>query len=305
MTDVHGDNLTDSSEEDVYRLLPAEPSARDEPIPDQNPFFAEETPPPPRTKKRKRKRRPADSGGDVEPPPPPPADTEEEREWVADTGWRDRALISALWYPFTGSGWWLLPCYAAFLAMAIVPLVGSLFGLIGAILVSSLLLVTANYTLEGIPAGPQFPDLLSMDAIVAALMGLVAFMISGVPTLLGLWLMSLIGLSSPTVAMILTLALTAVGFFYAPMGFLALASEQNDHALNPLAVFRGIRNMLVSYLVLWAVGAVAYVSLLTLVYLMLPENVLIPCSGLMLIYVATALLRAVALVARKQELTFE
>ncbi|MFQ5734103.1 MAG: hypothetical protein ACE5KM_19380 [Planctomycetaceae bacterium] len=282
------DEFLESSDDDVYRLLPAEPP----PPPDAAPA----------RRRRRRKRRRSTDDDDPLPPVARPREpeTDDLEEWVADTGWHDPPLISALWYPLTGSGWRLVPVYAAFLAMAIVPVVGSILAMFGAIFTSSLLLVTANYTLEGIPSGPQSPDLLSWDTIIAAMMGLVAFLISGVPTFIGLFVMSMLGGINPMAAVVLT----AAGLFYAPMAFLALASEQHEGALNPRAVLRGIRSMLLPYVLLWAVAAVAFIAMLFAVYLTVPVA-LVPCIGFALVYTATALLRAVALVARKRDLTFD
>ena len=293
------------SDDDIYRLSAPEPLPESQPapqvpvshVPDQSPFFEDEPAKTPTKKKRKRRKPDADGGDSTK---DKDGKDKEENPWVADSGWRDRQLISALWYPLTGSGWYLIPIYSVLLGMSIIPVVGGIFGLLGMLLVSLMCLVTANYTLEGIPAGPQPPDLLSWDSIVSALMGLVAFMISGIPTLLGLLVTLKLQIESP----IMTLVLAALGFFYAPMAFLALASEQNDGALNPLAVFRGIRNMLVPYVFLWGFAAVAFVVVVSVVAFTAPAA-FFPAMGCALVYAAVALLRAVALVARRVELTFD
>lgn len=289
---------------ETYRLLPAEPkpAAAEPPVSPADEMWT----PPDRDqpKKKKRKRRPAPTerpAATDAPDSEPTADA--VPEWKPDTGWKEPPLVSALWFPFQGGGWKVVLLYSLLLFGAVIlPLVGSVIGLIVLVFHSVLLLETANYTLEGIPSGPQFPDWLSWDAISAGLMGLVVFMIAGAPVITGL----AIGLRFGGLPGTLQVGLVVVALFYLPMAFLALAEQQNEHALNPLLVFRGIRKLPVLYAALCGVAAVVFVA---------PQYILLlsgapPAAQMGLfscawVYVSVALMRAVALVARKRELTFE
>jgi hypothetical protein len=308
-------------DDDTYRLLPPEPkpAAGDETTP-----FADESwaaPEDARPKRRKRRREAA--------PPEPAAGGAcpmcgervaasvsqcphcgetlaadvEEPEWKPDTGWKEPPLVSAAWYPIQGGGWKVLVVYSLLLwAATILPLVGAFIGLIVMVCHSVLLLETANYTLEGIPGGPQFPDLLSWDTISAGLMGLVIFMIAGLPLLAGVVVAVRLGVFPPA----LQIGLVSAALFYLPMAFLALAEEQNERALNPLLVFRGIKQLAVAYVVLCGLAAAVFLIPQYIVMLFgTPLAWQLLAFSICWLYVSVALMRAVALAGRKRGLTFE
>lgn len=223
-------------------------------------------------------------------------------DWKADTGWREPTVVSAIWYPITGSGWRLVSFYAGLLWLGrIIPFVGVLLSLFAMIFIAVLLLESANYVLEEIPGGPQSPEWLSWSAISAGLMGLVAFLISGAPLLIGLVIMLKLGGVNPFAQLLLM----AVSLFYLPMAFVALADRQNESALNPLLVADGIRKLLFPYLIACGIAAAVFVipTAIVLVMDVHPFASQIVMS-LLLVYTATALIRAVALLAKRNGVTF-
>ena len=299
-------NETQTDEEDTYRLMPVEPSPVDPPadvVPEDDVWLtsgpAGEKP---KRRKRKRKRKsPSDE------PANEPASTlaDEFPEWTADSGWRERSLISAVWFPFTGSGMKLLPPYIVMLwvgAIFPIPFVGALIGMFVLVYLSVLLLETSNYTLEGIPLGPQVPEWMSWDTISVGLMGLIVFLTAGLPMVIGSAVMSRMPAQVPWVV----ITLMSAGFFYIPMGFLALAGIEDEKALNPLCVFRGMRKMLLPYLVLCGIAAAVFlIPLYLLLMFEPPVFVLKSACVALLVSVSASLMRAVALVARGKGLTFE
>jgi len=289
-------------DEDTYRLLPAEPrsSAGNESTESTGESWA--APVGARPKRRKRNRE-AETRWDADARDADAATADAVREWKPDTGWRELPLVSAVWFPFTDRGWKVLLVYSLLLwAAVLLPLVGAIIAFIAMVLHSVLLLETANYTLEGIPGGPRFPDLLSWDTISAGLMGLVAFMIAGLPLLIG----TVISLKFGAVPAALQTVLVSVALFYLPMAFVALAEQQSERALNPLLVFRGIKQFPVPYVTLCGTAAAAFLlPQLVLMLLGLPVFFQLYVFSFAWLYVSIGLIRAMALVARKQELTFE
>jgi hypothetical protein len=292
-------------DDDTYRLLPPEPKSppTEDSIPPAEGMWAD----PPRDRPRKRKRRGPDSPesapGLDEPATEATVPAGEVPEWKPDSGWKEPPVVSALWYPIQGGGWKVLFVYSVlFLGATILPLVGSVIGLIVMVCHSVLLLETANYTLEGIPGGPRFPDLLSWDTISAGLMGLVIFMIAGIPLMAGIILAIRLGGLPPAWQM----GLVSAALFYLPMAFLALAEQQNERALNPLLVFRGMKQLAVAYVVLCGIAAAVFLLPQYIVMLLGPPRVAQWLAfSVAWVYVSTALMRAVALAARKRNLTFE
>jgi hypothetical protein len=296
----HGPPLDDG---ETYRLLPPEPKPAGG---NETTRYADESWAPPqdaRPKRRKRRRGPASAEQEADSGGPAAVDADAAPEWKPDTGWQERPLLSAAWFPLTGSGWKVLLLYSGLLwAATLLPLVGAGIAFIVMVLHSVLLLETANYTLEGIPGGPRFPDVLSWDTISAGLMGLVAFMIAGLPLLIGAAITFKLGGFPPA----LQIVLVSVALFYLPMAFLALAEQQNERALNPLLVFRGIKKLPVPYVALCGVATSAFLfPQFALMFLGPPPAAQMFLFSFAWLYVSIALIRAVALVGRKQELTFE
>lgn len=292
----------ESAESETYAIRPPEPESREAAEP--------ASPPQPRRRTHKRRRH-SESAGPIgdSPVEVPPAPWQQDRsgdgdpDWVADSGWRDPPLISAVWYPFTGNGWKVVTVYTLILWCAVVfrgSILSTLLGLGPMILISVLLLETANYTLEQIPAPPQFPEF-SWSTISVGLMGLVAYVISGIPLMLGLVVMVKGGGVNPYVQMLLL----AAGMLYVPMAFVVLAGRQNESALNPLVVFRCMRKMFKPYLLLCGIAAAAFIAPLYVLLLADVHPLLLDLAmAFLLVHVLTSLIRAVALAARKRGLTF-
>ena len=312
----------DEDEEDTYRLLPPEPATHEERRPDSSSdtigsFDETETTlgrPAGQRKRRKTRRKPGAKGEAAAEMPASTGsfpDEDEEEKWIADSGWREPPLISAAVYPFTGSGVKLLIAYSFVLWLAgVVPVVGPVFGIAGMTFIAVMLLETATFTLEEVPSGPQIPEWFNWGTIRVGLMGLVAFMTAGVPLIVGVAVMVRTGTWSTATdekwRAATQLALVAVGFFYVPMAFLALAEQQSERALNPMRVFRGMKKMLAAYLLLCTIAAVVYLAPLCLLILLGAHSLTLWfASNFLLVYVAAALIRAVALVARKKTLTFD
>ncbi len=203
--------------------------------------------------------------------------------------------ISALWYPLTGSGSMVLMLYAFLLGVAPlipVPLLGPLVTLVVAAYIGLLFLETASFTVSGIPQGPRLPGL-SFENVTAGVFSLAAVLISQIPRFVGGFFIGQTG----DVSLIVILLLTMVGFYYVPMAFLALAVLENERALNPILVVRGISRMPGAYLALVTLAGVAFIVLSLLIRLLrLPVPVVYLGSNFVLIYVTVALMRAVALV---------
>lgn len=263
------------------------------------------------TRKRRRKRKPteretAEPNDTTTDSPNAPWQTDERVEkWTGDSGWREPSIVSAIWYPFTGNGWRLIPILtlAVWLArLNPIPILDIILLLLVMSLVAVLLLETANYAIEEIPGGPQTPDWLSLRTIGIGMTGLVAFAISGIPLIVGLSMMSRIGEINPYIVMLLL----ATSLFYLPMAFLALAERQNESALNPLVVLDGIRRMLVPYLMVCGIAFVMFAlpAMLFLVFgtYRIVRDLLL---NFLLIYTGTALMRAVALLAKKHGVSLE
>jgi len=309
---------TDAADEleETYRLLPAESPPRRESRSRADSDLesvkslddTETTQNQPEERRRRKKSRPAKrpaDGPEVDELLSSLPHTEEETEWVPDTGWREPSLGSALVYPFTGSGVKLLLLYSVLMWLASLvpfPILTAAVSIPMMIYVSVLLLETANFTLEGIPSGPTAPDWVNWDTITVGLLGLAAFLTAGIPFAVGSWILAKLEVSS----LLLQFAFLALAMFYLPMAFLALAERQNERALNPLLVFRGMKRLLGPYAVLCTVASLAYVlPLFVLILLEAPSFVIYFAVIFLMIYVSTALVRAVALIARKRELTFE
>lgn len=105
---------------------------------------------------------------------------------------------------------------------------------------------------------------------------------------------------------LVNLMLTMLGFYYVPMAFLALAEIESERALNPLLVVRGILRMPFIYFALVTLAGIAFVSL-GMLLVVIPLPLVLVCLGyhFLLIYVTTALMRAVALVFYRRGLTLE
>lgn len=240
----------------------------------------------------------------VDTPPPPPIEEVTWPEWTPDTGWREQPLSSAFRFPLADGGWKVLSTYALLYWTALtLPLVGPVIGVIAMVLHAVLLLETAENTGEGIPGGPEVPDLLNWDTISAGLTGMAVFAIAGSPLLLGLMVAQWLNLVVP----VLQVAMTALAMFYLPAAFLALTDLQSERALNPVLVFRAIRKSGRTYAGLCGVAAAGFlVPQLVLLVLVLGtppilHQLVFSCGW---VYVSTALLRAVALAARKYDVPF-
>ena len=293
-------NRDENGDDGLYRIAAPEP---------RQPAEQSTTDAPERKRRRKRKpveRDTAETRESTADSPNAPWQTDERVEkWTGDSGWREPPVVSAIWYPFTGTGWRLIPILTLVVWLARlnpIPILDIILLLLVMSLVAVLLLETANYAIEEIPGGPQTPDWLSLKTIGVGMTGLVAFAISGIPLMIGLSMMSRIGEINPYVVMLLL----AASLFYLPMAFLALAERQNESALNPLVVFGGIRRMLVPYLIVCAIAFVMFALPATLflvfgTYRIVRDLLL----NFLLIYTGTALMRAVALLAKKHGVSLE
>ena len=242
---------------------PAARPKRDDPSVD-----ASDETPPARPKKKKRRKRRSDAGP---------------------------SIVSAMWYPLTGMGPAVLSAYAALLWMAMNVGFG-IVQMIALLLISAavgvLFLEIANFTLENIPAGPRFFEV-SWESFSVGMFAMVAVLISRLPHMIGTYAMRSAGTVSPQ----LELLLIAAGLYYLPMAIVALADLESESALNPLIVFRGIARMPGAYFGLVTLAAVGLLTP-TLLMLILPVPALVRdlLTPLLILYVAAALIRAIALV---------
>lgn len=229
---------------------------------------------------------------------PPPVRKKKKRRPV-DGG---PSLVSAIWYPLTGSGPAVLPAYAALLWMTgyiVFPIVQLIAALVVLAAVGVLFLEIANFTLEDIPSGPRFFEV-SWESFSVGMFAMVAVLISRLPHVIGTWAMQSAGMVSPGVELLLI----ALGLYYLPMAIVALADLESESALNPLVVFRGIARMPGAYFGLVTVATVALL-VPTLLMLVLPIPALVRdlLTPLLMLYVAAALIRAIALVYRHRGLS--
>lgn len=204
-------------------------------------------------------------------------------------------LASALWYPLTGAGTFVLALYAVLLSLAkgalMIPLGGWLFALVVEAYVGLLFLETAAFTLARVRQGPRLPGL-SFSNIATGLFALVAMMIAGAPLLIKQLTMGTTGVLSPPI----DVALFVVALCYTPMAFLALAVMESEWALNPLVVFRGIVRMPVIYFSLVGLAAVGFLVPAVAVFKTGIHPLLADLAWTyLLIYVVVALMRAVTL----------
>ena len=196
----------------------------------------------------------------------------------------------------------VLMLYAFLLAVApLIPFVGPLVTLVVVAYIGLLFLETASFTLSGTPQGPRLPGF-STDNVTAGLFSLAAVLISQIPRFVGLWIVGGTGEVAPIVVSLLTM----MGFYYVPMAFVAIAVLENEWALNPILVIRGISRMPGAYLALVTVAGIAFViSALLIGLFSLPAPFVYLCVNLLLIYVTVALMRAVALVYCRRGLTLD
>lgn len=305
------DDLDDPFEWDAPSEPQPEPEsgtyglAAPEPLPEPPPAVLPQTGPAaenrPTRRRRKKPRRPPreeeerlledDPPLEREPPPkrePPPIPP----------------LISSVWYPLTGSGWWVVPFFGGLLGLmqlVPIPLIGSLMMMLVTLHVALLFLETANYTLEAIETGPRFP-FLSLESLAAGMYGLTTVMIAGIPLIVGSVILNRLGVEHA----VPRLLLLACSMLYVPMGFLALAELENEHALNPLIVFRGMRRMKGRYFVLVGIAVAAFVvPAIAFSYFIPYQFFELPLRAVVLIYTTTALMRAVAISSRRKRVSFE
>jgi len=208
-------------------------------------------------------------------------------------------LISAVWYPLTGSGAMVIGLYAALLVFAPlipVPLIGPIVMFFVLAYVGLLFLETASFTLANIPTGPQLPGF-TWGNLEAGTYSLVAILISHLPRLVGGYFFELSSLDS--------LLLTLAGLYYVPMAFLAIAELENEWALNPLLVLRGIVRMPGTYFGLVTLAGATFFGL-TFLLVLLDMPLLQDLGGRFgLIFLTVALMRAVALVYVHRGLSLE
>jgi hypothetical protein len=267
------------------------------PLHDEKPHRLE-PPPPPQTFGDEAEPSTADEfAPPADTPPPPPIEESTRPEWTPDTGWREQPVASAFQFPLAEGAWRVSLTYALlFWAALVLPLIGPVIALVVLPLHAVLLLETAENTREEVPGGPQFPDLLSWDTISAGLTGMAAFAIAGSPLLLGVMVAARLNFVVP----VLQVALTAVGLFYVPAAFLALAEHQSERALNPILVFRAMKRLASTYAGLCGLAAAGFlIPQLVLLALKIPtvlQHLVFSCAW---VYASTALQRAVALAARE------
>jgi len=211
-------------------------------------------------------------------------------------------LISALWYPLTGTGSMVLMIYAFLLGTApLIPLLGPLIMLMVLAYIGLLFLETASFTVSDIQQGPRLPGF-STENLTAGFYSLVAVLISQIPRFVGQYLIGRTDEVSPIVVQLLTIA----GFYYVPMAFLALAVLESERALNPILVIRGISRMPGPYLALVTLSGIAFIMLaLPMGLFKLPIYVVYFGRKFVLIYVNVALIRAVALVYHRRGMTMD
>lgn len=210
-------------------------------------------------------------------------------------------LVSAMWYPLSGQGIRVLGLYTLlFWLVPNVPIPGvreilllAIYGYVGLLFLES-----AKFALDRIPLGPRLPDL-NLEDIQTGLYALIVVLISGVPYFLTLSPIVSALISTPMSRLLLMIAGVFCSLFYIPMGFLVLADLENESALNPLVVFRGIGKMIGPYFGLFSLAAVSYVIPL---FVMMRSDIHWVLVGLirsfLLIYLFIALMRAVAIVFR-------
>lgn len=208
-------------------------------------------------------------------------------------------LISAVWYPLTGSGAIVIGLYAVLLVFAPlipIPLIGPIVMFVVLAYVGLLFLETASFTLSNIPTGPQLPGF-TWGNLEAGTYSLVAILIAHLPRLVGGYFVELNRLD--------VLLLTLAGLYYLPMAFLAIAELENEWALNPFLVIRGIVRMPGAYIALVTLAGALFFGLTYL--LMLIDVPFLQDLGarLGLIYVTVALMRAVSLVYVHRGLSLE
>ena len=219
-----------------------------------------------------------------------------------------RSLISALWYPATGGGIFVILLYALLLvgsSFLIFPILGFVVHLVLAAYVGLLFLETAAFTLAGMHQGPRLPEL-SWGNFTAGMYALVAVLIARIPVFVGHRVVAnRLDLSEGTQTLI-ELLLTVAGLYYLPMAFLALAELESEEAWNPLVVLRGIGRMPLRYLAqVTAAGGVLIGLTGAVHWLPVPGLVRTLLGNLILLYVVVALMRAVALTFRRAGISLE
>lgn len=214
------------------------------------------------------------------------------------------SLVSSLWFPLTGSGWWVVPALGFTMGLGQlvpIPIVDTLVKLLVTLHVALLFLETANYTLQAIETGPRMP-LLGWESLPAGMYGLTTVMIALIPMGIGAAILKWLGVATA----VPYLLLTACGMFYIPMGFLALAELENEHALNPLLVIRGILRMGSRYFALVSIaGAIYVLPAFAIMRIGMYPFFEVPLRAILLVYTTTAVMRAVAISFRTTPISFE
>lgn len=259
---------------------------------------------------------------ELRPPPRPVIERLEleQDETSAETSWkpvvrRERiaeddplvgdSLSSALWYPLSGQGikvlglytalFWLIPAIPS--GFALLALFKMILSLIAGSYAGLLLLETAAFTLERIPAGPRMPEL-GLESLQSGMFALAVVVIAQLPLFIMGMMFSGSDLS-PLATVFLRIGGVVFVMYYVPMGLIAIVQIEDVSALNPLFVFRGIRKMWGMYFILVTTAVLPFViANFTLNALEVHWALVALISSFLLVYSLIALMRAVSIVFR-------